>query len=86
MMPGRAAGMRTWMIVSARVAPRPNEASRSDLGTAEIASSASEDTNGMIMMPMTRPAASALSEDTSRPIVSPSRRISGATVRAAKKP
>ena len=37
-------------------------------------------------MPMTRPAASALSDAMSRPTVSPHPRMSGATVRAAKKP
>ena len=49
-------------------------------------SSASEDTNGMIMMPMTNPAASALSEATLRPMDSPQPRSAGPMVSAAKKP
>ena len=49
-------------------------------------SSDSELTNGMIMMPMIRPAASALSEATDRPTAAPASRIIGATVSAAKKP
>ncbi len=49
-------------------------------------SSESEDTKGMIITPITRPAASALSEETSSPIAVPNSRTSGATVSAAKKP
>jgi filamentous hemagglutinin family protein len=56
------------------------------VGTALIMSSASEDTNGMIMMPMTRPAASALSDATFRPKLSPQPRSAGPIVSAAKKP
>ena len=56
-------------------------------GTALITSSDSEETKGMIMMPITRPAASALSEATSRPsAVARARGAAGATVSAAKKP
>ena len=51
-----------------------------------MTSSDSDEMNGMIIMPMTRPAASALSEATSRPKFSPQPRMSGATVSAAKKP
>ena len=49
-------------------------------------SSASEDTNGMIMMPITRPAASALSPATVSPMDSPIVRSIGPTVVTAKKP
>jgi hypothetical protein len=49
-----------------------------------MTSSDNDETNGMIMMPMTRPAPSALSEATSRPMLSPTPRSSGATVSAAK--
>ena len=51
-----------------------------------MTSSDNEDTNGMIMIPITRPAASALSEATLRPNVAPVSRTMGATVSAAKKP
>ena len=57
-----------------------------DWGTALMTSSDREETKGMIMMPMTSPAARALSEETSSPRPSPRSRIRGATVRAAKKP
>ena len=85
-MPGSAAGSTTRRIVSEGVAPSPNDASRSDIGTALITSSESDDTNGMIITPMTAPATSALSEETSRPMRSPNPRTAGATVSAAKKP
>jgi hypothetical protein len=49
-------------------------------------SSASEDTKGMIITPMTRPAASALSEATSSPERRADAAQRGATVSAAKKP
>ena len=73
------------MIVSDRVAPSARLPSRIACGTAAMLSSAIELTNGMIMMPMTRPAASALSllaELT--PMARPKSRITGATVSAAK--
>ena len=85
-MPGNAAGSTTFRMVSERVAPRPYEPSRNDCGTALMTSSESDETKGMIIMPMTRPAASADSEATFRPIASPQPRMSGATVNAAKKP
>ena len=49
-------------------------------------SSDSDETNGMIMTPMTRPAASALSEATLNPSRLPASRMNGATVSAAKNP
>ena len=55
-------------------------------GTAAMASSDSEETNGMIMMPMTAPAASALFGAMGTPIVSPKSRMNGATTSTAKKP
>ena len=51
-----------------------------------MTSSDSEETKGMIMIPITSPAARALSEATLRPKASPQVRMAGATVRAAKKP
>src|SRR5262245_9103672 len=86
MMPGSAAGTTTFVIVSAVVAPSPSEASRNDRGTARSASSDNDETNGMIMIPITVPAASALSEDTPSPRLRPTSRTKGATVSAAKKP
>ena len=85
-MPGRAAGIMTCLIVSERVAPSASEPSRIACGTAAMTSSDSDDTNGMIITPMTMPAANALSEATLSPIDSPTPRIKGATVSAAKKP
>ena len=55
-------------------------------GTAAMASSDKEDTKGMIMMPITAPAASALLGAMGTPIISPKLRIAGATVSTAKKP
>ena len=46
----------TRLIVSERVAPRPSEPSRMARGTAVMMSSESEETTGISMMPMTRPA------------------------------
>ena len=83
--PGKAAGSSTLRIVSDFVAPRARLPSRIAEGTAAIESSAIELTKGMIMIPMTRPAASALSllaELT--PIAIPKSRMTGATVSAAK--
>jgi hypothetical protein len=51
-----------------------------------MTSSDSDETKGMIMMPITAPAASALSEATSSPRLAPRSRMKGATVSAAKKP
>ena len=76
----------TLRIVSDLVAPNPDEPSRSDCGTALITSSDRDETNGMIMMPITTPAASADSEEIVRPTASPDRAKNGATVSAAKKP
>ena len=64
----------------------PNEPSFSGVGTAFIASSESEETKGIIITPITIPAARALSEATLKPTASPTSRINGATVNAAKKP
>jgi len=51
-----------------------------------MTSSDSEDTKGMIIIPMTMPAASALSEATFSPTDSPAARTQGARLSAAKKP
>ncbi len=77
--------MRTRRIVSLVVAPMASDPSRMAWGTALIESSAIEDTSGMIMMPMTMPAASALSlEALEMPTATAMSRIAGATVSAAK--
>ena len=57
-IPLLAAGRTTWAMVSQRVAPRPYEASRQDLGTAAIASAAIVVMVGKIMIARTIPAAS----------------------------
>ena len=85
-IPGNAAGKITLTTVSDLVAPMASEPSRNELGTATIASSLSDEMKGMIMMPMTTPAASALSDATSRPMDSPIPLTAGATTSAAKKP
>ena len=86
MMPGSAAGKITFFMVSDWVAPSAREPSRMAWGTALITSSDREDTNGMIMMPITAPAARALWLDASIPMDAARSLINGATVRAAKKP
>ena len=73
-------------IASERVAPSARDPSESDWGTAVIASSESDEMKGMIMIPITSPAARALSEATSRPSSTPACRITGATISAAKNP
>ena len=45
-----------------------------------------DETNGMVMIPITKPAASALSEDTLTPNTAPESRNNGATTKAAKNP
>ena len=85
-MPGKAAGSITRTIASERVEPRPRAPSRMSTGTELMASSDREDTRGMIMIPMTSPAASALSDATASPSDSPAPRMAGATVSAAKNP
>ena len=82
--PGSAGGTRTLRIVSDVVAPIASEPSRIACGTAAIESSAIDETNGMIMIPITRPAASADSVEDGMPSDRPRSRIAGATVRAAK--
>ena len=72
-------------MVSEVVAPIASDPSRIACGTAVIESSAIEETNGMIMIPITRPAASALSDEAeAMPSICPKSRTAGATVRAAK--
>ena len=82
--PGKAAGNTTFNIVSALVAPRPRDPSLKDCGTELIISSDSEDMKGIIIIPITAPAASADSELTSSPSFIPMSLINGAAVRAAK--
>ena len=59
-IPENAAGTTTRRLVCIRVAPSAYEPSRNPCGTPRIASSASDDTSGRIMMPMTMPGPSAL--------------------------
>ena len=66
-MPDTAAGITTRMLVVRRRAPRPTEASRSDPGTACIASSATEATSGVTSNPTASPAAATLKIGTSVP-------------------
>src|SRR3546814_9339929 len=82
-MPGSAAGTITRRIVSDVVAPMASEPSRIACGTALIESSAMEETNGMIITPITMPAASADSDEALlMPMLTANSRTAGATVRA----
>ena len=85
-IPGRAAGKTTFLIASLFVDPRPKAASRKECGTALITSSDRDETKGIIIIPITKPAASADSDATSRPRSPPVSRKKGAIVRAAKNP
>lgn len=60
MIPDSAAGTMVRVATSNFVAPRAYAASRSDRGTALIASSESDETSGMIMIPTTMLALAAL--------------------------
>ena len=60
MMPDAAAGVMTRMAVWKRVAPMAYEPSRIAMGTARIASSATELMYGMMNIPITSPGASML--------------------------
>ena len=74
-------------MVSDVVAPIARLPSRIACGTAVKASSAIDETKGMIITPMTVPAAKALSElALEMPIEIAKSRTAGATVSAAKKP
>ena len=86
MIPGKADGRITLIIVSDFVAPSAKEPSLRLWGTAVITSSDKDETKGIIITPITTPAARALSEETSKPKVFPSTTILGATTNAAKKP
>jgi len=66
-MPLSAAGTITWTTASNRVAPREKAASRSDMGTARMASSLIDATVGIIMIPKTIDALSALKKLTCIP-------------------
>ena len=85
-IPGRAAGIITFFIASERVDPTASAPSLSEVGTAVMASSEIEETKGIVIIPITSPAARALSEETSKPTASPPRLSHGATTIAAKKP
>ena len=85
-IPGNAAGITTRLTVSECVAPIAKEPSRMLCGTALMTSSAIDDIKGIIIIPITAPAASALSDAISSPTDSPKSRRTGATVIAAKKP
>ena len=85
-MPGRAAGIITFLIVSDLVAPTPYDASRRLWGTALITSSDREEIKGIIIIPITKPAAKALSEEALNPKLSQVLLINGPTTKAAKNP
>ena len=82
--PGKAAGNTTFKVVSALVAPSPKEPSLKDCGTELIISSDNDDINGIIIIPITAPAAKADSELTSSPSDIPTFLKNGAAVKAAK--
>ena len=82
-MPDSAAGKTTRMVVWSFEAPRPNDPSRSDAGTADIESSEIDATVGTIRKPMMMPAASALKMPT-LPSPKIARRISGVKKVSAK--
>ena len=82
--PGKAAGNTTFKVVSALVAPSPKEPSLKDCGTELIISSDNDDINGIIIIPITAPAAKADSELTSSPSDIPTILKNGAAVKAAK--
>ena len=83
--PGKRRGQQDLADRLRPVAPSARLPSRIACGTAAMKSSAIELTNGMIMMPMTRPAASALSLLAEvMPSDRPKSRTIGATVSAAK--
>ena len=67
-MPEMAAGTTTRVETWKRLAPRPNEPSRSELGTAFMASSEREATVGKSKTPMMMPAENALKISTCHPI------------------
>ncbi len=67
-MPDSAAGTTTRVETWSFEAPSPYAPSRSDIGTAIIASSDRDATVGRIMMPITRPAARTLNTWTSMPM------------------
>ncbi len=81
-MPESAAGKTTRRETWSLEAPSPNAPSRSDCGTADIASSDTEAIVGITMKPMTIPAESALKISTLAPRAS--RRISGVKKVSAK--
>ena len=70
-IPGIAAGNSTFIIVSPRVAPSARDPSRRLRGTADSASSAKDEMNGINMIAMTLPAASAVLGDSDRPSSAP---------------
>ena len=85
-IPGNAAGKTTFLITSDSVEPSPRAPSLIAVGTALMASSDNDDINGIIIIPITIPAANALSDATLSPTVSPQFLRKGASVRAAKNP
>jgi hypothetical protein len=62
-MPEMAAGTTTVRLVVSRLAPRPYDASRSETGTARIASSEIEAISGIVSTPTARPAENRLKSE-----------------------
>ncbi len=85
-IPGRAAGKTIFFTVSDFVAPIAYEPSLNDCGTAVITSSDQEEINGMIIIPITPPAAIALSAAMLKPSKEAKSLKNGPTVMAAKNP
>ncbi|MNE81680.1 hypothetical protein D3C80_1783480 [compost metagenome] len=73
-------------MVSDFVAPKPNEPSRNARGTCVIMSSDNDETKGIIMMPMTKPAVSALVALMCKPTDSPSILKNGPMIISANTP
>ena len=85
-IPGKAAGKITFLIVSALLAPIPNDPSLRLCGTEFITSSDKEEIKGIIITPITIPAARALVGEASIPIDCPNAFTKGATLTKAKNP
>jgi phosphate transport system permease protein len=85
-IPGRAAGKMTFRMVSDCVAPKARDPSLKFSGTADITSSDKDETYGIIIIPIIKPAAKADSVETVKPTDCPIDLINGPTESAAKKP
>ena len=85
-IPGSAAGKITFFIVSALLEPIPRDPYHKLCGNEFITSTDKEEIKGIIITPITKPAAKALVGEASIPIDWPKDFTKGATVTKAKKP